>query len=166
MIKVYITYDRYEHDEWFEVYHLGRNYDKAHQKCIEEDLPSFISYGPDDCHSFQLQELEMSEYMYRKLRKLVNKNEFTPDEQTEFDNLMERIYDGEFTTETFLFTDGCSDYYEIIRYHCGDEPDPDNYEDEDEYNNAMSEYEAKADELRSDNELFDKVLKEYIVSAY
>lgn len=168
-MKVYITYDRYEHNEWFYVYYIGRNYDKAYKHCIEEDLPSFISYGPDDCHSFQLQELEMSEYMYRKLRKWVNAEKLTPDEQGKFDELMERIYenyDCEFESETIIFTDGCSDYYDIIEYHCGSKPDSDDYEDEEEYEEAMAEYNNKVDELNSNDELFDKVLKEYIVSAY
>jgi hypothetical protein len=165
-MKVYITYDRYEHNEWFCVYYIGRNYDKAYESCIKEDLPSFISYGPDDCHSFQLQELEMSEYMYRKLRKWVNAEKLSDKEQDKFDDLMEKIYYGDFEAETLLFTDGCSDYFEMIRYHCGEEPDSDDYEDEEEYENALAEYENSVDELRSDDELFDKVLHEYIASTY
>ena len=163
---VYITYDRYEHDEWFNVYFLGRNYDKAYKHCIEEDLPNFISYGPDDCHSFQLQELEMSEYMYRKLRKWVNAEKLTHKEQEEFDELMERIYDGEFTTETFLFTDGCTDMFEIIGYHCGEKPEQSDYDDDDEYEEAMAEYQNSVDELYTNEELYTKVLKEYIASTY
>ena len=156
-MKVYITYDRYEHDEWFEVCYLGRDYDKAYSHCIEVDLPDFISCGPDDCHSFQLKELEMSEYMYRKLRKFVNAENLSYREQKTFDDLMIRIHDGEFEEEIILFTDGCSDNYEIIDYYCksvGIEADDDD---------ARYNVEEK---LFNDEELYLKVVKDYIKYNY
>ena len=156
-MKVYITYDRYEHDEWFYVYYLGRNYDKAYAHCVEVDLPDFISYGPDDCHSFQLKELEMSEYMYRKLRKFVNAKKLSREEQNAFDDLMIKIHDGYFEEETLLSTDGCSDNSELIEFYCQSVGiEADDYD-------AIDEAEKK---LFNDEELYTKTLKEYIAIYY
>lgn len=165
MMDVYITYDRYEHNEWFNVYYLGTNYDKAYKHCIEEDLPSFIEYGPDDCHSFQLQKIVISQYMYNKLRKWVKADKLDAEEQKKFDEFMEKVYDNYFDSESILFTDGCSDYHAIIEYYCGEEPDCDDY-DEEEYEQALAAYEEKVDEIRSNNELFGKILREYVVATY
>ena len=51
-MKVYICYDRYEHDEWFNVFYVDTNRDESIRHCKEIDLPDFLSCGPDDCHSF------------------------------------------------------------------------------------------------------------------
>lgn len=37
-MKVYIVYDRYEYNEWFNVYSIGTNMDDMVRKCKEECL--------------------------------------------------------------------------------------------------------------------------------
>lgn len=59
-MEVYITYDRYEHDEWYDISWIGINKEQAIKQFKEQELPSFLEYGPDDCHSFQLVEVVMS----------------------------------------------------------------------------------------------------------
>lgn len=153
MKDVYITYDRYEHDEWYSVYHLGVNYDKAIQDFREVSLPSFINYGPDDCHSFQLQRVVMSDYKYRKLRALVN----AADKEDELREFLMEIYDGdEYEVETIFFTDGCSDAWEIVRLYC-DENGLD-YENPDEQEEAR--------EALEDEETWDEYIALYINSNY
>ena len=41
-MNVYITYDRYEHNEWFCVYHIDTDLDRAIEHCREIDLFDFI----------------------------------------------------------------------------------------------------------------------------
>lgn len=153
MKEVYIIYDRYEHDEWFSVYHLGVNYDKA-VKCFREDaLPSFISYGPDDCHSFQLQCVTMSDYKYRKLRALVK----AEDKEEELREFLISIHDEtEYDVETIFLTDGCSDACEIARLYC-DENDLD-------YDNAEEQEEAY--EALQEEEVWNEYMQMYIEANY
>ena len=63
-MNIYITYDRYEHDEWFSVFHIETNKARAIKHFREIDLIDFICYGPDDCHSFQLQKVVLSKKEY------------------------------------------------------------------------------------------------------
>ena len=84
-MDVYLTYDRYEHNEWFYVYHIGTDYDNTYKSLIEENLFSFISCGPDDCHSFQMVKISISRNTYYKLRKWVNADELDREEQDKFD---------------------------------------------------------------------------------
>lgn len=153
MKSVYIIYDRYEHDEWYSVYYLGTNYDKAVKNFKEKALPKFISYGPDDCHSFQLQHVFMSDYRYRQLRALVN----AKDKEDELREFMIEIYDEEeYEVETIFFTDGCSDALEIIQLYC----DENNLD----YNNTDDK--ATAYKALEDTETWNEYLHMYIQNEY
>lgn len=66
-MKVYIIYDRYENDEWFRVDYIGTDKSESNKKFKEKYLPEFLKYGPDDCHSYQLQEVEMTTEQYEQL---------------------------------------------------------------------------------------------------
>ena len=169
-MKVYICYDRYEHNEWLSVYSVGTDRDEMIRKCKEEDLPSFIEYGPDDCHSFQLVEIDITKRQYNKLKKWSEEigtiEDYGDDEHRDFYEFMCRVYDDEFTIETIISTDGCSDVFEIVKYYgvmyknvdCEDISDYDWYDTE--------EYEECYDDLMNDEELWRKVLREYILDTY
>lgn len=153
MKDVYITYDRYEHDEWYSVYHIGVNYDKAVRDFREHSLPDFIAYGPDDCHSFQLQRVEMSDYKYRKLRALVNASDKT-EELREF--MMDLYHETEYEVETIFFTDGCSDAWEIVRLYCE--------ENGLDYDNGEEQEAAR--EALEDEETWNEYVQLYVSSNY
>lgn len=144
MKEVYIIFDRYEHNEWFSVYHLGVNEEKAWRYFRETALPDFLNYGPDDCHSFQMQCVTMSDYKYRKLRALVNAS----DKEHELHEFMLDIYEyGEYEAETLVFTDGCSDNIEIAQMYA-EEHSLDYDEDQDVIWEALSEEEVWSEYMR------------------
>lgn len=153
-MNIYIAYDRYERDEWYSVYHIETNRHRAIKHFKEIDLVDFISYGPDDCHSFQLQKVVMTRMQYQKLCELCKRDTYNK----EFIEFMIGIYDEtEYEVETISYTDGCSDNFELIEFYCrqiGIEAD-----DED----AIYDAEEK---LFNDEELYMKVLKNYIKIYY
>lgn len=169
-MKVYVCYDRYEHDEWYSVYSVGTDRDKMIKKCKEEDLPSFIEYSPDDCHSFQLVCIDITKGQYNKLKTWVDEigyiEDYEDDENRDFYEFMYKVYDDEYTIETIISTDGCSDVFEIVKYYgvtyknidCEDISDRDwLYSDE---------FEDCQDELMNDEDLWRKVLREYVLDTY
>lgn len=160
-MNVYITYDRYEHDEWLSVHHIETNMQRAIKHFKEEDLPDFLEYGPDDCHSFQLQKIQMTKKQYERLCELVNAEAPSAnyeDESAELKELLIRIFDEdeEFCVETIFQTDGCSDYWEMLKYYC--EENGLLYDDDDE--------QEEAQERLQDDELFKKTIREYIKAYY
>jgi hypothetical protein len=66
-MKVYVCFDRYECDEYYNVFFIDTDRNNSIRKCKEETLPNFLKYGPDDCHSFVLVEVEVSEKDYLQL---------------------------------------------------------------------------------------------------
>ena len=166
MVDVYITYDRYEHNEWFYVYNIDMDKDDAYNHCIKTDLPDFIGYGPDDCHSFQLQRVSMTKKDLNKLKKFIKSDENGEGACREFEDMMTKIFEGDYETELILSTDGQSDFFEIMKEYCGPEPEYDDFEDENDYHNAYAEYQNKQDELMANEEEFLKAIKEHIVSCY
>ena len=158
-MNVYIAYDRYEHDEWYSVYNIETNKQRAIKHFKEEDLPSFISYGPDDCHSFQLQRVVMTAKQYHRLCYLVeNEGSHTCDTSDELKDLLMSIFDeNDFEVDTLMSTDGCSDIWDLVRYYC--ERNGGDCENDDDFEKAQ-------EELFNNDELFENVLKEYIKIAY
>ena len=156
-MHVYITYDRYEHNEWLSVYTIETNRQRAIKKFKEEDLPSFLEYGPDDCHSFQLQCVEMSKSLYNKLLKW-NESSDRCDEKN-LEELLIAIYQEEkdFEVETLYYTDGCSDNFELIRFYC--EMHGLDAEDDD----VNEEVQNK---LWNNDEVYKETLKKYIALNY
>ncbi len=153
MKDIYITYDRYGRDEWYQVYHLDTNEEKAKKQFKEEALLNFVLYGPDDCHTFQLQRVVMSDYKYRQLRALVN----APDHEKELKEFLMDIYaENGYEVETIYCTDGCSDAIETIKYYCAQNGlDYDNQDDQDAAYKALE-----------DNELYAEMLQQHIAQAY
>lgn len=151
-VTAYITYDRYENDEWFDIYYMDTNKQKAIDHCKEYDLFDFISFGPDDCHSFQLQEVEMTREIYKKLN--ANKGSIS---SGELYDIMVDIFDGSYNSKTLISTDGETDLINIVHYY-GKQQQLDT-RDEDVYDELQQE-------LYDDDELFEKVLKSYIKDTY
>lgn len=158
-MNVYVTYDRYENDEWFSVYNIETNKQRAIRHFKEIDLPDFISYGPDDCHSFQLQVVEMTKQEYLRFCKLNNENDEPYNLSAEFEQIMIDVFKecNWQNDNVLLCTDGCSDSIEIINYYCMiNNLDKNNYE--------VTDNVAKI--LYEDKELYQKILKDYINAYY
>lgn len=66
-MRVYVVFDRYEGNEWIDVFRVGTNREESIKHYKETDLPNFIYFGPDDCHAFQLVEVEMTKTQFKKL---------------------------------------------------------------------------------------------------
>lgn len=163
MMKVYITYDRYERDEWYNIYHVSTDRDESIKHCKEEDLVNFISYGPDDCHSFQLQEVEMTKKQYDTLMKWIEEDQSLENygaDSSDFFKFMVDLFDETGVvgnTSTIISTDGCSDNNDIVHFY-GSQKGLDT-EDDDVY------YDLE-EELFNDEDLYEKVLKDYINKTY
>jgi hypothetical protein len=122
----------------------------------EEDLPGFLEYGPDDCHVFQLQQIDMPKSAYLDLCNWVE-HESEGDNSNKLRELLIDIYEDVYITKTLFSTDGCSDNYELLLFYA-DKHGLD-YEDCD----VAAEIQEK---LYSDDELYMKTLKEYIRHNY
>ena len=162
-MKVYITYDRYERDEWYSIYNISLDREESIRHCKEVDLPSFLEYGPDDCHSFQLQEVEMAQEEYDLFMKWYSEDQSLEnygDRSSDLFKKMVEFYDqtGYNDPNVLISTDGCSDFYDILKYYGQmkgiDPEDFDDLEDDLQY------------ELCSDDELYGKVLRQYINDTY
>ena len=120
-MKVYITYDRYERDEWYSIYHIGLDRDESIRHCKEEDLPKFLEYGPDDCHSYQLQVVNMTKKQYEQLLEWMKDENQTlenyGDESSDFFKFMCEVYDQMTYDDYLVYTDGCSDFYDILKFY-------------------------------------------------
>jgi hypothetical protein len=161
-MKIYITYDRYECNEWFNIYHVSTKRSESIKHCKEVDLVDFISYGPDDCHSFQLQVVEMTKQEYEQFMEWYGKEgdstlEDHGDESSDLFNKMVEIFENSSWDDYLISTDGCSDNVELIHYY-GSKKGLDT-EDDDIY------YEVQ-EELFSDENLYEQELKDYIKNNY
>jgi hypothetical protein len=162
-MKVYITYDRYENDEWYNIYYVSTNERESIKHCLEKDLVDFISYGPDDCHSFQLQEVEMTKKQYDQFTKWIEEDQSLEDygsKSSDLYNFMVELYDCTGVvddTNTIISTDGCTDCVDVVHYY-GNQLGLDTEDDE--------VYYEVQEKLYEDDELFDKILKEYIYYTY
>jgi hypothetical protein len=162
-MKVYIIYDRYERDEWFSIDYVGTDRNESIKKFKEECLPDFISYGPDDCHSYQLQEVEMTQEQYDTFTKWIKEGQSLENygrESSDLFKFMVNLYDETGVvgnTSVLLSTDGCSDYIDMIHFY-GKSKGLDTEDDE--------VFEELQEELYNDEELYQKVLKKYIKKYY
>ena len=162
-MKVYITYDRYERDEWFNIYYISTDRGESIKHCREQDLYDFISYGPDDCHSFQLQEVKMTKKEYDLFMKWYNENQSLENYGSGSSDLFKKMVDIFDSTgivgddSVLISTDGCSDYCEVIHYY-GRQKGLDTSDDDIFYD--------LEEELMDDENLQDKVLKDYIKDTY
>lgn len=171
-MKVYVVFDRYERNEWINVFYVGTDREESIKHCKEIDLPDFICYGPDDCHSFQLVEVEMTETQFNKLLDWVEQIggcEGTEKDKDFFDFMVDMYEErGEYSEviDTLISTDGCSDFYEIVRYYSVFYKDKEVEDVSDQEWLFTDEYEEFYEELTNDEDLCEKVIKEYVRDTY
>lgn len=164
-MKVYITYDRYERDEWYNVDNIDTSLTRSLKKFIENDLPSFLKYGPDDCHSYVLQRVDMTKKEYEQLLSWMNDPTQTLEdcgsESSDFYNFMCEIFDrtgnSKYKDDIIRSTDGCSDIVELPHFY-GLMSHQDT-SDEDVYDEIM-------ERLCNDDDFCNMVIKEYIRCNY
>lgn len=158
-MNVYITYDRYERDEWYSVYNIDTSLTCSLNQFKEVDLPSFLEYGPDDCHSFQLQKVSMTKKDYEQLMSWMTDPSQTLEnygkESSDFFNFMVSIFDS--NEGIIRSTDGCTDLVELPHFY-GLMSHQDTSDD--------VVYDEIMERLQEDEDLFKLVLKEYIRCNY
>ena len=159
-MKVYLIYDRYEGDEWFDVYHVCKT-KKEFDGLYRQDLVKFIEGGPDDCHSFQGQVVNVTEEEYDLLKKVEN-GELTDgsEELEEVNDLLSQFLDDlDVDSPKCLFqTDGCTDVSEMFENYMNEEH-PDVDEDSPEWFEFQSDF-------FDDEKLFKSELVKYIDNNY
>ena len=158
-MNVYITYNRYGRDEWFAVYNIDTNKQKAIKNFKEESLLNFLGCGPDDCHSFQLQKVVLTKTQYKHLCKLADNTNTSGEDEEELRELLISFFDedDEYDVETLMQTDGCSDNLEIAELYC------------ERMGISEDDYEAREEarvKVWDDEELFLKYYKEYVSICY
>jgi len=162
-MKVYITYDRYEYNEWFYIYQITNKINEV-RKDLKKNLTDFIGDGPDDCHSYQIQVVNLTE---DKVEKLKTKVQYPIEYGDELYELMCKIYKrcdfGPTTTNCLLSTDGCSDNVELVYFYMREQGiDVDNKTPE-ELEDLFSKYEHI---VHGNNDLYNEVLYKYIDETY
>lgn len=159
-MKIYLTYFRYDRDEDYSIYHIDLNKKNSIKHYKEEDLPHFLSMGPDDVSVLVLQEVEMSK---SEFNTLLNLYQDSKDCDTELIDFMIPIYD---RTDNFICYDGCDTLYEIIDFFIDSgKYNLDNYFDTSTIDPDDLK-EKVVDLLFEDDNLFDKVMKDYIDLNY
>lgn len=163
-MKVYIIYDRYENNEWFRVDYIGTRKSESIKKFKEECLPDFLEYGPDDCHSYQLQVVDLTKDQYEQLLEWDNDPNMSLEFGPYYDFMCE-VYeqcDWSDPKSVLLYTDGCSEYPNIVRYYGmvmkGKDSNVVNQFDW----IFTDEYDDLYEELMKDDYLFKRMCKEYV----
>lgn len=156
-VDVYVTYDRYEHNEWFAIYNIDTDEQRAIDHCKNEDLFNFIRFGPDDCHHFQLQRVSMTKAEYDNLIKLYKSYGDEEISDGELFDIIAEIYENYEEDDIIIASGGIDDLYDIVEYY-GKEYGVDVSEDDSFYNVQA--------ELFADEELFNEVLRAYINDTY
>ena len=156
-MKVYIIYDRYEGNEWFSIYNICKSVDEVRQ-VYKQSLINFITYGPDDCHSFQCQEVEVTDDQLKILEDYMK-----GDESDEGYALMEKIYDdcrwcARPDSNCLFCTDGCTDNYEVFTEYMI-EQHPDVEAESDDWYDLQTEF-------YNDDNLYEAELEKYIDRNY
>jgi hypothetical protein len=128
------------------------------RKEYKKNLIDFISYGPDDCHSYQIQIVDLTEKEFELIKNHID-DTIEEDEDDELMKLMIKIY-GECrwcqypNSNCLICTDGCSDWVDMIDFwidYKGLDPNDRDQIEEGIYN---------------DENLKLKVLKKYINYTY
>lgn len=163
-MKVYIIYDRYEKDEWFSVDYIGTRKSESIKKFKEECLPSFLKCNPDDCHSYQLQVVEMTKKQYEQLLDWYNNPTMSLEEGPYYDFMCEVWEQGDWsdTGNILMSTDGYSEYPNIVRYYGVVVKGKDRKKVVDFYWEFTDEYEDLYDELMNNDDLLERMCKEYV----
>ena len=163
-MRVYVTYFRYDRGENYSIYHIDTSLKSAYQHWKDEDLPSFLGYGPDDVSQLYLIRCNLTKSEIEILKdSLTSPSDF----DIEFDNLMDSIHEEVEEGDLLCQTSGdeCFEVLEWFQSHFRAFINPDDYweeipEDEDELNDELQQ-------ILFDNEpVWDKVIKSYIRTHY
>ena len=156
-MKIYITYDWADYEEEYVLYNLTNDLKNSAIK-LAEDLFDFISYGPDDCHSFQMQSVNVKKETYEFLKKCYEDSDFCEEHHEEYNKLMESFYNMSLEKPQTIMccTDGLSDNLDLPYFYLGMNRDECS---EEEYDNAY-------DLLCENQKIYDKTLRDYIYYTY
>jgi hypothetical protein len=161
-MNVYITYFRYDRDEQYSIYHIDFTKRSSINHFKTKDLPSFLGYGPDDVSYLVLKEVDLSKIELTRLIELYSNSK---DNDRELIDFMTDIHDR--NGEEIYFTSG-DEVWEVLEYF----RTSGNYDldtllgvdtssvDDDDLSEMCQE------KLFEDDDLFDKVLKDYINIYY
>lgn len=151
MKTVFINYTRYEHDEFIVIHHIGTDEDTSIQE-FKKNLKDFLSFGPDDCHSFRLVQVDLKNKDYNRLMKLPLEDSLEGDDHDFFVELSD---DYDFDCNLVCYEDN-SGNYEIVNMYCEDHNlDSDDDDVWDEVN----------DLLRDDEDLYETYINKYVEST-
>lgn len=100
-MKVYITYFRYDRNENYDIYEVGRNKNKMIKNYRETHLPEFLEYGPDDVSYLILKEVDLTKSDFDNLIRLSKNNK---DYDRDIIDFMTNIH--EMTGEEIFYVSG------------------------------------------------------------
>ena len=141
-MKIYVTFDRYEHNEWASLYHLDTNKQRAIAHWKNEDVIHFLNYGPDDCHSLQLVKVDVPKEKYFILKDFKNCKDILFD-----------IYNGVYDVEE-IFSANDDTNFDILDYYCK------------KFGISEDEKYEVQEKLFEDDDLYFEIIKEYIAYHY
>ncbi len=163
-MKIYLTYYRYDRGESYSVYHIDRSLKNSLKHWKEEDLPSFLGYGPDDVSQLYLIQCDLSKSEIEVLKDYM---ESKSDFDIEFENLIDSIHEECDNDDIICSTTG-EENFEVLEWfqeHFRSFINPDDFweeipDDEDELNDDLQQI------LFDNDDIFETVLKQYIDCHY
>ena len=161
-MKVYITYFRYDRNENYDIYHINLNKRSSIRHLKEHDVPSFLGYGPDDVSYLVLKEVDMSK---SDLTTLINLSINSRDYDNELIKFMTEIHESD--GEEIYFSSG-DEVWEVLEFfRTSGTYDLDTLLGTDTSTLDEDELKEQCQELVfNDDNLWDKVLKDYIRTYY
>lgn len=163
-MKIYLTYYRYDQGESYSVYNIDKSLQRSYTHWKEEDLPSFLGYGPDDVSQLYLVRCDLSKTDIEILKESMDS---PSDFDVEFDNLMDAIHEEVDEDDIICQTTGeeCFEVLQWFQKYFRAFIDPNDYweeipEDEDELSDELQQI------LFDDDSILNRVLKVYIQAVY
>lgn len=152
MKKVFINYTRYECDEWVIIHHIGTDLTTSVQE-FKKNLKESLSIGPDDCHSFNLVQVNLKNKDYERLMNIELENDLD-DEELEFFVELSENYN--FNSKLVCWDDN-SGNIEIVSIYCEDcNLDP---EDDEVWDDVY-------DLLMNDEVLYETYIDKYLDTTF
>ena len=167
-MRVYDTYFRYDRGEDYSIYHVDTSMRSSIKHWKEEDLPSFLGYGPDDVSQLYLLRCNLTKSEIEVLKESMTSG--TDSYDVEFENLIDSIHTDKDSDDIIYCTTG-DENFEVLQwfqehFRCFINPldyweaESDIPTDEDELSDELQQI------LLDDESVFDLVLKGYIQTHY
>lgn len=155
-MKTYITYFRYDRGENYSIYNLETSLKRSIKSWKEKDLPSFLSYGPDDVSQLYLVKVDLPKTDVEIIKEKSCDRDFY--------RIMDNIHKN---SKEVCSTSG-DEIWDVVEFFCKyfrRYIDPDKYmtsipTDKDELREVLQEV------LFDNDDVFDMVLKYYINEYY